>query len=57
MKHTLVQKWIVGSRSWWNAGVVAYVSSVKKNDIKYLKALIKWETMKYKTFIYEVVFQ
>ena len=35
MKHTLVQKWMLGNRPWWNAGVVAYVSSVKKNDIKY----------------------
>ena len=35
MKHTLVQKWMLGSRPWWNAGVVAHVSLVKKNDIKY----------------------
>ena len=41
MKHTLVQKWMLGSRSWWNEGVVVYVNSVKKNDIKYLKASIK----------------
>ena len=51
MKHTLVQKWMLGSRPWWDAGVVAYVNSVKKNDIKYWKASIKWETMKYKTLI------
>ena len=53
MKHTLVQKWMLGSRQWRNEGVVAYVNSAQKNDIKHWKASIKWEpeTIKYKTLI------